>query len=232
MATVVADSVVVRTEPGRQSDFVIQPCTGDGGPCPNLLLGPNTQFTSVYLIDGPVQADGYEWYLAAVTSPYSLFAEQVGWVPAGDRAGPWLVPAETDCPQEPIELADVTYAAIPPLELLACVGSRELTLTGWLPAPPPSEAASDVCQPLSDREAFCDFGYTILRPVEGEWAGSADHLPWIGETAAGLSAPPRDAWVTIRGSFDHPASAECFDGAPFSVLLCRTDFVVTSIATP
>lgn len=230
MANVVADSVVVRTEPGRQSAFVIQPCTGHGGPCPNLLLGPNTEYQSVYLIDGPVQADGYEWYLAAVDA--GVFVENVGWVPAGDSVGPWLVPYQPECPDEPIELADVTYSAISRAELLACVGGRELTLRGWLPEPPETGAGNDVCEPIEGRESFCDFGYAMLRPLEAEWAGDANHLPWIGDAAAGLSVPPRDAWVTIRGRFDHPASAECFDRTPYAVFLCRLDFVVTSISAP
>lgn len=228
MASVVADSVVVRTAPGRQSDFVIQPCTGHGGPCPILLLGPNTEYESVYLIDGPVLADGYEWYLAAVDA--GMFVEHVGWVPAGDSAGPWLVPAAAPCPDEPIELADVTYSAISRAALLACVGGRELTLRGWFPEPPQPEAGNDVCAPIDGRESFCDFGFAMLRPLEAEWAGDANHFPWLGDTAAGLSVPPRGAWITIRGRFDHPASAECFDGDPYAVFLCRLDFVVTSIS--
>jgi hypothetical protein len=230
MARVVADSVVVRTEPGRQSAFVIQPCTGDGGPCSNLLLGPNTEYQSVYLIDGPVEADGYEWYLAAVDA--GVFVEHVGWVPAGDSAGPWLVPYDQPCPNDPIELADVTYSAISRAELLACVGGRELTLRGWFPAPPEPEAGNDVCKPIEGKESFCDFGYAILRPLEAGWAGDANHLPWIGDAAAGLSAPPRNAWITVRGSFDHPAAAQCFDRSPYSVFTCRLDFVVTSITAP
>lgn len=232
IATVVADSVVVRTEPGRQSDFVIQPCTGDGGPCRNLLIGPDTGYTTLYLMDGPVQADGYEWFLAAIASPGSSYPEYAGWIPTGDSAGPWVVPTEAQCPEEPIDLEDVVYAK-PQLDLLACVGDRELTLTGWLPAPP-ADSASEECVPLEGREEFCSFGGTILRTEVGEWAGDVSNArPWIGETASRLSAPPYDAWVTIRGSFDHPASADCFtDGYPIAVILCQLDFVVTSISTP
>lgn len=226
MATVVADSVVVRTEPGRQSDFVIQPCTGHGGPCPNLLLGPNTEYTSVYLMDGPVQADGYEWFLAAVSSPEASYPWFAGWIPTGDSAGPWVLPTEAQCPVEPIELEDVTLGA-PQLDLLSCLGDRELSLTGWLPAPP---STNEECVPIPGRDALCSFGPTIVRSEEAEWAGDGStSRPWIGETAAGLSAPPRDAWVTIRGSFDHPASRQCFDGDPHAVILCQLDFVVTSI---
>lgn len=120
MAKVVADAVVVREAPGRQSARVIQPCTGDGGPCPPLLFGRTNGIEDVFIVDGPVAADGYDWYLAA--SGTSLFPEYIGWIPAGDAAGPWVVPATPDCPQEPIELVDVTYAAMS--RLGSCHGAR------------------------------------------------------------------------------------------------------------
>lgn len=230
MATVVADSVVVKREPGRQSEFTTQICFDTGGPCPPLLFGPDTEYESVYLIDGPVEADGYVWYQAATNTANSSYPQYVGWIPVGDEAGPWVVPAETDCPDEPIELSDVTNTAISRLELLVCVGGRELTLRGWQPAPP--EAGTTTCQPLDGRESFCTFGYTMLRPIEAAWAGDGNALEWIGETAADLSEPPRNAWVTIRGQFDHPASSGCYEGEAQSVLLCRLDFVVTSISQP
>ncbi len=231
MGSVVADSVVMRTEPGRQSAFVTHVCFDTPYPCPNLLLGPDTDYQSVYLMDGPVEADGYDWYLAATHGESGIFPEYVGWIPVGDSAGPWVIPASSNCPAEPIDLAEVTYSAISSLELLACVGGRELTLYGWHPAPPPGDTSSEDCQPLEHREAFCTFGFNVLRPEEAPWAGSADHLPWIAESAANLPAPPRDAWITVRGRFDHPASSECYDRTPAAILQCQIEFVISSYST-
>jgi len=225
MAKVVADAIVVRQAPGRQSDRVIQPCTGDGGPCPPLLFGLTNGREDVFIIEGPVAADGYDWYLAA-----EELEHLVGWIPAGDAAGPWVVPANPQCPQEPIELADVTVSAIERLELLACVGSNELTLHGWYPSPPPDVSSSETCQPLEERP-FCWFGYDLLRPVETTWAGDANALEWVGDSSAGLTEPRRNSWITVRGHFDDPASSECYDGQPTSVILCRITFVVTEITS-
>lgn len=179
----------------------------------------------VYILDGPVAADGYDWFLAA-SDPDQL----VGWIPAGDAAGPWVVPATPECPQAPIELADVTVSAISRFVLLSCLGDTELTLHGWYPSPPPGESRSEVCQPLDDRP-FCSFGFDILRPVETTWAGDANHLEWLVDSSAGLRQPPRSSWITVRGHFSDPASSECWMGLPSEVLACRLTFVVTDITS-
>jgi hypothetical protein len=83
---------------------------------------------------------------------------------------------------------------------------------------------------LPDREELCGFGYDMLRPVEAPWAGNADALPWVVDSAASLKAPPRDRWITIRGRFDHPSATRCGDGDPAGRLICRLDFVVSAIS--
>lgn len=223
MAKIVADAVVVRDAPGRQSARVVEPCTGDGGPCPPLLLGRVGGREDVFILDGPVAADGYDWYLAA-SDPDAL----VGWIPAGDSAGPWVVPASPECPQQPIQLSDVVVSAVSRFTLLACLGDAELTLSGWYPAPPLDESNSDGCQALDDRP-FCYFGGDILRPVEAPWVGDANYLEWWVDSGADLTQPDPDSWITVRGHFSDAASSECWEGLPIDVLLCRLNFIVTDI---
>jgi len=231
MARVIADDVVVREAPGRQSAFVSQRCITSPAPCGQVLFGQNSGIESVYLLDGPIAADGYDWYLAASDTQYSLFPEYVGWIPAGDSAGPWVIAAPPDCPEEPIELAEVTFAAISLLARLDCVGGTELTLRGWYPAPPPTGVSDETCQPLDGRPMFCQFGYDLLRPVEAPWAGDGNALEFVVESAAGLTQPERGSWITVRGRVDHPASSECYEGDIHAVMSCRLEFVVTGVSS-
>jgi hypothetical protein len=234
MARVIADAVVVREAPGRQSAFIPLNCYMAQPPCGQLFLGQDSGYESVYLLDGPVAADGYDWYLAA-TDAGGPDPEYIGWIPAGDAAGPWVVGAPPDCPQEPIELADVTLSAMTPLARLTCLSGMELTLRGWFPAPPPPDGvSSETCQVIEEQPMFCGFGYDTLRPGQAPWAGNANYLEFNVETAAGLTQPERPGWVTVRGQVDHPAALECpprYEGDIGAVLRCRVDFVVTAISS-
>ena len=228
MARVVADAVVVRQEPRRDAPQVLEICMGEMISCEYIRFGTRSGMDSVYLLDGPVRADGFDWYLAVQDG--GVFPEYAGWIAAGDADDPWLVPAQPDCPAEPIELEDVTLSKISQLELLACVGGTELTLRGWYPAVPDDEPRSATCEPMPEREAFCGFGWDLLRPIEAPIFGNADNFPWVADSTAGLTNPGADRWITIRGRLDHPAATTCYDRSPHSVLLCRLDFVVSSIS--
>ena len=120
--------------------------------------------------------------------------------------------------------------AIHPHHGLSGVGDTELTLRGWYTAAPDDEPRSSTCEPLPEREAFCGFGWDMLRPIEAPIFGGADHLPWIVDSAAGLLDPDADQWITIRGRFDHPAAERCYGGDIHGVLSCRLEFVVNSIS--
>lgn len=230
-AEVVADRLQVRAAPGLGSDLVQTDCYGypagaDG--CPPLILGRDDSpwlLTSVYLLDGPVTADGYDWYLVATESQGTLYWNRIGWVAAGDGEDAWLIRREVTCPAEPIELADVTFAAISPLTLLYCLGGREITVRGYYTDPPPGEPLEGDCT-SEPAWLVCTWGGHILRVEPGTWAGDANHLelhlhPDIG------AMPPRPGWIEVTGQFDHPAAHECGDGSPASDLFCRVAFVVT-----
>jgi hypothetical protein len=225
MARVVADELLLRAEPGRSSEPVREICIDSPVPCQPVVLRSGEDRELVYLLDGPVAADGYEWYLGAVHSENSLYPAHYGWMAAGDDADPWLAPVSPACPDEPIELSDVTYSAIGRLPLLDCVGDRELALRGWYPAGPPGEVSSQECVKPQDHP-FCHFGADLLRPVQAPWAGDANNLGWFGDPAAGLTRPPSDTWIQVIGRFDHPAAVQCGD-TPEARMSCRLDFVVS-----
>jgi hypothetical protein len=78
----------------------------------------------LFVISGPVQGSGYNWYLVR---PVAKRVTQDGWVSAGSREGvPWLQTAAVDCPPVPT-LADI--GALDPALRILCFAGRELTFT-------------------------------------------------------------------------------------------------------
>lgn len=78
----------------------------------------------LFVISGPVQGSGYNWYLVR---PVAKRVTADGWVSAGSREGvPWLQAAAVDCPPVPT-LADI--AALDAAVRILCFSGRELTFT-------------------------------------------------------------------------------------------------------
>jgi hypothetical protein len=229
-ATVVADRVNMRVEPSINADLIRLAVADCPSPCAPLQVGQQTQYPELYLLDGPVEADGYAWYLAATASDFSLFTEYVGWVAAGDETGPWLMLHAPDCPQPPIELSDLTQPSLTRFEAVACFGGREVTVRGWyveLPADaePPGQCSA---QPAW---IVCGWGYHLLRPQPSGYYGDANNLPMKVDPSSSVLMPARGSWVSVTGMFDHPAAQACGTDALDQVafrLHCRMEFVVTS----
>lgn len=227
-ATVVADQLNMRLEPSLDADVVRAFYADCLTPCPPLQLGSDT-YSELYLLDGPVQADGYAWYLAATTSEMATYAEYIGWVAAGDEAGAWLVPHEPDCPP-PMELSDLTYANLSRFEAIACFGGEEVTVRGWyvdLPADaePPGQCSAEPAW------LVCGWGYHMLRPEPSGWYGGANNLQMKVDPASNVQMPPRGNWVLVTGMWDHPGAKACGSDVQEDVafrLMCRMEFVVTS----
>lgn len=234
--TIDADALTVRQEPGLDGEPVIDgsACIDNPNPCERpFTLGADRGYLWAYVLEGPISADGYDWYLVAteMNTPQhaSLYPEAVGWVAFGDDEDEWLVVDERSCPSEPIELADVTNLALTKLEMLHCLGDRELTLRGWLPALGSSEDDADLIAECRERLHWLNCGslYDHLRPAEGSWAGNADYLDFVIDPASDLVAPERGQWVTVTGRFDHPDAESCGDAG--TVLVCRFSFVLSAI---
>lgn len=199
-------------------------------PCLPLQIGTDTPYREVYLLDGPVPADGYAWYLAATVSKDAIFPEYVGWVAAGDANGAWLVPGEADCPTPPIELGDLTYASLSRFDAIACFGGRELTVRGWYVDLPSDAEPPGVCT-AEPAWLVCGWGYHMLRLQPSGWYGDASHLQMKVDPASNLQMPPRGNWVLLTGMFDHPGAQACGSDSEADAafrLMCRMEFVVTS----
>ena len=215
----------MREAPGLDAEVVVEPLFGDyppGTPFPPVVIGREVASTLVYLLDGPTAADGIQWYLVVEDNGNG----HLGWVAAGDAEDAWLVPAAVPCPDDPVELADVTLVAMSRLRVIHCLGGREITLRGYYVAPPPGEPEGGEC--VSEPAwLVCDFGWHGLRTLEAPWAGDANHLPLHLHPDLG-PMPPRPGWIEVTGQFDHPAAPQCGDGGAAGDLGCRMEFVVTS----
>jgi hypothetical protein len=229
IATVVTDDLRVRSKPGVSGESkLLEPLLDRG--------------REVLVLDGPVQASGYSWYLVAPLGLGDDHELPVGWVAAADKTGEvWVEARDAECPQAPTTIAELSI--LEPLIALACFGDQEIEFTAQAMRP----------------EATCgvDLGWTI----QPDWLGSTCRQPEfiligpgaerdlytiiepgtrIGDIDPGV-VPEEAVDVVVRGHFDHEASDSCRidvyvpeSGHPDmtpeeAVVICRSQFVVTSL---
>lgn len=197
IAVVVTSDLVVRSLPEiTDASEILTP----------LLNEP----TLLYIVDGPVRENGYEWYQVQPFSPsLDLLAEQLpfGWVAAASHEGEsWIAPATVDCLDA--DQSDVfELDALHPHELLYCFGDRQIRVT---------VQAMAICS-----------GYVIGAPnytIEPAWLGMGSTCGWGREgqylsamqphlePSVGIQYPPgaeRLDWYLLTGRFDHPEAANC-----------------------
>ncbi len=100
----VADRLRVRSEPRVSDDSIMYD--------PVLPLG-----TELFVLDGPVSASGYTWYMVAPVSFAELDGPGSGWVASADKNGePWIALAQGPTADLAIAVADVPRAAADPSE--------------------------------------------------------------------------------------------------------------------
>jgi hypothetical protein len=203
----------------------------------NLRVRPSTAAESLghlpmgepaYIVDGPVQADGYQWYqLASVLEPYVppcgeplltptlACSSWFGWAAAGTPDGdPWLAPLNPVCPTE---RTTASYLSLQRAERLACAGDDEWKLTAYL-----AEEGGRGCLPIWYVEPVWLFAQCNLffpQPVQADSDGD-ERLqtfvpPALGTCTYSLYQPGcpfavfKGSWVEITGHLDDPAASTC-----------------------
>jgi hypothetical protein len=231
-AQVVAARVNLRQQIGLGAPYVT---IGQADAPPiRVVLGMDGGSEHVYVLEGPVPADGFEWY-QVVPIEYEGYAtlapELIGWMAAGDGVDPWLV-VENPCPAGPMTLADFTYTSTTTnwATRLGCFRGQEFTLRGWFPKYDPEPGIGFEC---NDEPAFlmCNFGVVDVRPIEMSFYDerSANRLMFAVDPDSGAVLPSRGQWIEITGHWDDPASAFCPTDTDLGRLHCRIQFVVTAI---
>jgi hypothetical protein len=235
-ARVVTDDLRVRSKPG---------VTDDSKRLEPLLQKP----MSLLVLDGPVQASGYDWYqVQPIRSDMDVTTYPFGWIAAASKDGqPWIEADPMGCPPTPQtadDLGSITQTA-PMYYEITCFGGDEITFQARIGS---SEVGCDLEPPWGVDPTWLDpcKGPTYLEPVEpsaNSWRLVPTWSPDIDTSMAGQYGDPPEDWpiVEVTGMFDHPAAQTCrnrlnYDGPddpepdPASTILaCRTEFVVTSM---
>lgn len=192
--------------------------------------------TYLLIVDGPVSADGYEWYQVQpfgidALDPVTLEA-RFGWVAAGSRDGTeaWIAPATLECPGPTIE----SIVGLSPEARLACYGQESLTIEGEF-------TGCGIADPSAIDPAWFFQTACTLNPFADE-PGTAG-LQMRFELDPGIPHDQPGAGIRVTGHFDDAAALTCRpvelgDDAGSSIepmepgetiVFCRSQFVVTEV---
>lgn len=195
--------------------------------------------TRMLIVDGPVVADGYDWY--EVQTDGELI-DLFGWVATGKNGEIWLAPKKLRCPEE----ADAaTVATLNRIDFLACYGNTQVQVTA---------RAADLWDTRLEVEGCGWIKRTGSCEVEARWLllpsasvtlvtkRGDEHridLAMPPELAAKLQSVPRQATLLLTISMDAPEAATCevhdavtgseLTPAHRAVTACRLQFVVQEI---
>lgn len=184
-----------------------------------------------YIVDGPVAADGYDWYRVAPFPPtLSDVVEshpEFGWLAAAGKDGePWIAPWDGNCPQPDWDGMMLS----PRLVGLTCWGGAEITLQGTVRCDASSQPGGEPTWlwTIPCRLVGRDYGDLLAGGIGVHFAPDVEVMPRDGTR------------VRVTGHLDNPAAKTCtlvpFSGELSEVphpelvrLGCRLKFVVTEI---
>ena len=229
-ARIVVDAVRVRTGPSSSApQLVLMFDAGDGGiHAEEISIGTHNNLTAVFVIDGPVAADGLTWWRVSPTVSIDGERESIpsriaGWIAQGDGDRDWVVP-DDPCPTRPVEVASLIHTAANWAIGLGCFGGELLSLRGWYAGQP--DGWSD---PSCDLEpAFLCHRASIF-PVERGWGpGNENRLDF--HLDPGIDAmPTARQWIQVTGMFDAPIARTCPPDDEIGDLACRYFFVASEV---
>lgn len=240
------DTIVVSTV----SDLSVRAEAGTGAD----RLGSLDNGAPSFVAGGPVDADGYRWYLLSglglppntgcagtfETDPYNC-PVWFGWVASGSLEGAaWLAPQEQDCAAIPIEFEEIVLG-VTDLMRLACFGSDPFTFRAWWPEIPEDAGLGGACASQDEPS-----GWLLCQNInyDGVKIDDTQDFGGIGlnvtvDPASGVSMPPRGTWIELTVHLDDPAAQGCDEAALAHdgedppgqyVLFCRGQMVVESVA--
>lgn len=235
IARVVTNNLRVRSEPGvSDTSIKFEP-----------LLDADVL---AYVVDGPVAASGYDWYLIEPLDPSGRDDPGMpsGWVAGAAPTGePWLVTEPFECAANKGDVAPWPVLRVEspraPFYLgLYCFGRQKLTFTARL-------GISDVpCETDAPWVTNPDWFDNCRQDPHYLWADTYGSRPAFapGIDLSFASSPDGPPFVEVAGQFDHEAARECRavrtdDGEPYLgalaphpklvVARCRAQFVVTGM---
>jgi hypothetical protein len=211
------------------------PFVGDASARYQPFLQPDDR---LFVVDGPVFAQNYEWYQVKPWRPRDPARSwPVGWVArAGHDGEVWFRPSSPSCSNSPIDVA--TLLTLAPMERLACYHDSPIEVRAVVvgPASGDCDAAPRGCP---TGPALLTSG-SMIAALSAHPPSTADGVSFAVDPSANVTAADLASVgvVRLRGAFDHPDAGSCrpdpahagADG-PLSpadaVLSCRSRFVVT-----
>jgi hypothetical protein len=191
------------------------------------------------IVDGPVAADGYDWYEIQTDDE---LVDLFGWVAAGKDGEEWIAPARPRCWGQP-DAAGV--AGLSRIDFLVCYGEARVRV----------RARADALWDATDRAGSCGW----IRPtgtcdVDNPWlllpaaavtlvTESGDEhevvLAMPPDLSEAMEQLPRQSTVQLTVSMDGPEAAACRardadTGEPLipddqAVTACRLQFVIQEV---
>ncbi|MCV0403286.1 MAG: hypothetical protein K5924_06205 [Chloroflexi bacterium] len=220
-----------------------------GGPSVDAeRLGSVELGTVGFVVDGPVQADGFSWYLVSAmglppnsgcagpftTDPYNCPA-WFGWLAGRSENGDaWLAAHALECPAAPLTAGTVILGRTN-LERLACFGAEPITFRAFWPELPDDAGTGGSCAAQAEPSGwlYCQSTNDAYVTIDEADVGTTVSI----DPASGVAMPPRGTWIELRVHLDDPAAEDCDDAADVAddpasperaVLDCRAQMVVES----
>jgi hypothetical protein len=205
---------------------------------PNATIGdhvvdearPGVHF---YVIDGPLAHNGIDWYLVERQRGTTTSPNVFGWLPSSGDGRPLMQVVEPACIAGEVAVPDLLRLI--PAERLLCFGGDTISLDPVVATPAEPEDGGGSVSGSPDWLA-AELRWQLYGRGGPDGVDGALRVAISPELDDSL---PTNAWLTVRGHFDDPASSTCSRSFPeewqivrespeVQVLRCRETFVITS----
>ncbi len=223
VVTTAGDALRVRSKPGVAAD--------------SKKLSPLLkQGSRMLVVDGPVTADGYDWY--EVQADNDLF----GWVAAGKGSEDWIASAEPNCADD---LDESAVRTVVPIDFLICYGDAPVSVkVHWSSMEDGGDIEGAPACPYTGDRVRCSAhpkwlfeprGYTFVTDGASPDLLAAAH----GSVLDDLRAVPEPSQMTLTIAMDAPQARDCrivddrgrdLISRHEAVTRCRLTFVVHEVA--
>lgn len=227
LAVVLVDDLEVSLAPSTDA-AILNPPAG-------LVRLPLQSGDRVLVIDGPVSAEGLDWYSIGLEVDPSLNASVMpaGWIPAGSSDAPSVVADTTPCPEPTIQALRELSGVV----RLGCYGSTSFAFDAHQAESPGGIGGACFVELPEPAWLMCDNIYNFVNTDGGTaWDLLLHFDPASGITPTGL-APMGTTGSPLRitGHFNDPAADACIPIDPQVVtelsqwLTCAARFVAEGV---
>jgi hypothetical protein len=188
------------------------------------------------VVNGPVPADGYEWY--EVLADNDLF----GWVAAGKDGEDWIAPAPANCTDD---LDESALRTVDPIDFFVCYGDTPVRVkVGWSSLENGGDVKAAPTCPYTGDPVHCSARPNWLfepHDLVFDTPGASPHVLAAarGSVLERMRAVPEPTSMTLTIAMDAPQAQNCritddrgrdLITRDEAVTRCRLQFVVRDVA--